>query len=683
MRSFKQKIHPSSVFAWICFGFLLADIIDRFQKFETSYALIIILLLISSFYLLKKQKIVAFFIGYLLFFAFSGYEAKSKVIDKKLYWSSNDISLLSSSEKISRITLLNETRRGIYNADLSIHSYSSNINVRYKTRDIEIPSFICNSNLLKLQTQENENEILSFRHWKCNKENFITDKRKLVRQYTEDLLERGKIYDTARDISLGLLFGDSSYLSKELKERSREGGTLHLFAASGLHIGVLAGFLFLLCKRIPFLNYYTERLIPLFVCFLYLYLLNFPVSLLRAYQFATFITLAKITFREIKSTDLLLYSALGIRIIDKENYLGLSFLLSFTAVAGILYLKEELDTLLFGEKLNLLQDNITLSLSASLGTYPTLLYFFSSFSFGSIFINLLLVPLTSIILPLLYISLIAEACFIPILNEILWINAEILLRILAFLSDNLGESIGFYKEFKSIYLLICLYILVFIGFFILRFIQSKFLNKTKDKRSKIRFVFPILGFILFPVFFIAGYTLGEPKEKISRYKKIGNMYDIFKMDKIIYINGECKYSGYDVSKSLSKEICSSDITEIHVQKESCLTHAIVCNKTASNGNIFFHGDIDSKFIHFYKLKTSKDEIPKLFIGSENVLFFAPHKDSLDTLLKYTRNGNGIIILNLPYKSRDNSKEWNDNRNLLGVSVNWTFYTRGEWALKHE
>ena len=53
---------------------------------------------------------------------------------------------------------------------------------------------------------------------------------------------------------MGLFFGDTNYLDNEFKEKKSKRGWcfLHLFAASGLHIGVFIGFIYFFLNEFGF-----------------------------------------------------------------------------------------------------------------------------------------------------------------------------------------------------------------------------------------------------------------------------------------------------------------------------------------------------------------------------------------------------------------------------------------------
>ncbi|MDX1959739.1 MAG: ComEC/Rec2 family competence protein [Leptospiraceae bacterium] len=620
--------------------------------------------------------------GGLLFILYASFVQELNAKETSLTITDSDLKI--TDQKI-HLSLKEEVKRGVYSSIVSMQSYSSKESVRWKYKEAILPEFICHKENVFFRTDYFGNRYLNFNESKCVRKEEEVDIRRKIRFLTDELLQRGKLEDVALDISLGVLFGDTSYLSKELKQKSREGGTLHLFAASGLHIGVLFGFLIFITKRIPFLNYYSEKIIPIFLCFGYLYLLRFPVSLSRAFLFACFFVGTKLVFRNISKTDLILNSCIILRILSPESYLNLSFTLSFSAVIGILFLKEELDKIILPRLTSFWKDNLTLSISASLGTFPALIYYFSSFSFGSIIINIIVIPLTSILLPILYFSIILESLQLTFLSEVFWIQAEIFLRLIARISTELGGTLGFYKEFsetRNLYILniIFLILLLLIPNFLKKISEGKEEKKVKRLELLISFFVAIMIFS----FFIIGYHISPEKKSIPRFQKIGSSYDIFKIEDKLFLKGECKYKSFEISVQLNSSLCTKELKSIHIEKSTCLAHAFSCkNQTDSNIKIVHYENPEKEFIEKFDLEVSKNQFPKIFHAESEVIFYSPIKDNLELLLKNTRSGEGIVILNLPFNSKDSAEKWNEMRTLLGISNGWKFYTRKEWIKKND
>jgi competence protein ComEC len=135
------------------------------------------------------------------------------------------------------------------------------------------------------------------------------------------------------------------YFGKSIDYHTREElstlGISHLFALSGLHLGFLSGFLFLIFT--PFYKFFQQRFFPyrnryfdlgiliLFIEFLYLYFTNFPPSLVRAFIMELVIFVSFIYFEK-EYLKILFFTFLVSLIIFFEKVLSIGYFLSFMGV---------------------------------------------------------------------------------------------------------------------------------------------------------------------------------------------------------------------------------------------------------------------------------------------------------------------------------------------------------------
>lgn len=231
--------------------------------------------------------------------------------------------------------------------------------------------------------------------------------------------------------ALGFLLGRAGYMDRELKREAAQLGILHLFAASGLHLAI-----FYACLLAPLARLFGRRhpaaLLPgLLPCFAYLYLLGFPVSLLRAFLFICLHALKSLLHRRMGARETLLNAGVGTLLITPEEFASLASVLSFGAVAGILYYNEAIQskTLWAGRAgLRWLSGQLSITIAASLFTIPVLIVAFQAHAWFSLPANLLLVPLTGLLLPLLVVCLCVS--FAPLPPEILELSFYPAMRLL-------------------------------------------------------------------------------------------------------------------------------------------------------------------------------------------------------------------------------------------------------------
>ncbi|MCK6379898.1 MAG: ComEC/Rec2 family competence protein [Leptospiraceae bacterium] len=707
MKSFLRKFIPKSHFAFLILGFLAIDRVVIFFDYKIFTILFSGALLIV-FYLLKNKRVSYFLFGIFIYFAFLSIETET-TFSKLNILSLTEIKNFQKVKKPVIFQLENEIKKNYWKSTIVINEEKKVVIVYLKNwKEDFTPTFQCGSELIKLKFPQSSfgdyflflkkfgNFYLQFPNKKCHIVEKILNPKRKIRNYVESLLILGGMEDYSLDISLGLIFGDSSYLDKEFKAKAKEGGILHLFAASGLHIGIFTGFVYFLLSRIQFINYYALKIIPTIAALFYLYLLDFPVSLTRAFCFISILTLASMFFRKTHPTDVLLYSSFIIFLLDRDSYLSLSFNLSFSAVMGIFYFKNALDEILFHKLKSSFGDNLTISLSATIGTFPVLMYYFHAFSFGSVIVNYILVPLTSFILPVLYVAIFAELIQFPLLNKILWTYADLLIRIQAFLSDFLGERVGFYKEFDHfgifhIALFTCFIALIFFCIFIyckIIFIRDDLKNLDHRQDTKINqrkiFILSIFSFLIVFSFFIIGIIFSPEKKKINtEFVQIESNSFIIFSKKELYIGGDCKYNIYKLKKNFSNQVCKDTISKIFIEKESCIELLKSCDKKSFPKTLLFY---DSSIVlwkdSFFSVTLEKRNESKKFqlANSSYVIFFRPDKDGLNFLQTETKNGFGKIVVIFPYKSKDNIDDWKLYQKILGINENWQFVSASEFQL---
>jgi len=157
-------------------------------------------------------------------------------------------------------------------------------------------------------------------------------------QLTAELKHQGAL--------LALIFADKSLMTMEDKEAIKTLGIAHLFAISGLHIGLMFAFSFALFNiliksfvPVSLLGWATWRftnVLGLLVCLGYGYISGFSLPTQRALLMLFFSLLVLSSKRKVSLFDLLGLCLWFILFIDPLAILSSSLWLSFTAIASIL-----------------------------------------------------------------------------------------------------------------------------------------------------------------------------------------------------------------------------------------------------------------------------------------------------------------------------------------------------------
>ncbi|BAI81451.1 conserved hypothetical protein [Deferribacter desulfuricans SSM1] len=189
------------------------------------------------------------------------------------------------------------------------------------------------------------------------------------------------------------LFGNRDYLSSDLKDKFIITGVYHLLAISGLHVGLIISIIYFLFSFLPVKFRYLIVSLSLII---FIILTGFKITVIRAATFAIIIFVA--LFLDVKTSLLKLALFLcGLFILlSPETLFDISFILSFSAVFGIILVVSSLKRYQF----------IAVPIAATAFTMPFILYFFGNFNYLGV-IN------TFLVLPFIYILLVL-GLFLPL-----------------------------------------------------------------------------------------------------------------------------------------------------------------------------------------------------------------------------------------------------------------------------
>lgn len=208
-----------------------------------------------------------------------------------------------------------------------------------------------------------------------------------------------------------LLIGDRSDVSSDQWDVLQKTGTIHLMAISGLHVGLVAGFVFMLSRfawsRIASLSLRlaaprAASILAFLSAFSYAALAGFSLPTQRAVIMLGVIMGAVFLQRKTNSFDVLSLALILVLIHDTHAAISVSFWLSFVAVALIFYMLQ------FQQKQSgTMRHWLYLQTGISLGLLPFTVYFFQQAPLISPLANLLAIPLvTFVIIPLTMIALV-------------------------------------------------------------------------------------------------------------------------------------------------------------------------------------------------------------------------------------------------------------------------------------
>ncbi len=243
----------------------------------------------------------------------------------------------------------------------------------------------------------------------------------LLRQLIPD--EPEKASDPRRQVLAALVLGEKAQADAETLELFQWSGGLHAFAVSGLHVGIVAGllwlFLRLLQRILPFRLPSQVNIICIIIAVgFYVFLTGMAVSSLRAYLMLVLLLSGFLLRRQISPMNLLAAVAIASILISPQQLVQAGFLLSFLVYAAILliiqtirnsspwfgpdsYLPRPLYTRFEHAQVKLeafLRANILISAVAWLISLPILMIYFGSWNPYGMLTNILIAPLLPLVM---------------------------------------------------------------------------------------------------------------------------------------------------------------------------------------------------------------------------------------------------------------------------------------------
>jgi competence protein ComEC len=214
-------------------------------------------------------------------------------------------------------------------------------------------------------------------------------------------------------IAAALMVGQRGAISDAALEAMRDAGLAHLLAISGLHMGLAAGWLFLLVRGLLALLprialYYPIKkwaaLAAAAGALFYLGLAGAPIPTIRAFIMVTTVLAAVLLDRRALSLRLVAWAAFLVLLLLPESLVSVSFQLSFAAVVALIAVYERLafrgwsraaEASWPGRTAIYIGSVALTSLIASLATAPFAAYHFNRLVLYGVLANLLAVPLTA------------------------------------------------------------------------------------------------------------------------------------------------------------------------------------------------------------------------------------------------------------------------------------------------
>jgi len=210
-----------------------------------------------------------------------------------------------------------------------------------------------------------------------------------IRQSVTDLFNKTLPPDLS-SLLLGIVFGIKGPMSKEFINNLRLAGVMHVIAASGMNITMVAGFLSSIFML--FLKRRTALFASILGIVFYAFLAGMQPSIVRASIMGALVFSSQILGRQSLGAYGLFLTGFIMLFISPLLILDVGFQLSFAATAGLLYIRplfnrtERFSSL---AKRFPLAEDFFITFSAQIATLPILLATFGTYSLWSILVNAL------------------------------------------------------------------------------------------------------------------------------------------------------------------------------------------------------------------------------------------------------------------------------------------------------
>lgn len=211
-------------------------------------------------------------------------------------------------------------------------------------------------------------------------------------------LFQASLPSNSASLMLGIVFGIKEGFSSTFLDNLSKTGVLHVVAASGMNVSIIAGFLFTAFAH--FLKRQYAVIVASMGILFYAALSGFEPSIVRASIMGILVFSAQLLGRQTLSSYILLLTGFVMLFVNPSLIEDIGFQLSFLATSGILYIKPLLNPLVSKLKLFVISADLETTLASQIATLPILVLNFQTFSLVSVLVNILVlwtVPLLMII----------------------------------------------------------------------------------------------------------------------------------------------------------------------------------------------------------------------------------------------------------------------------------------------
>ena len=234
--------------------------------------------------------------------------------------------------------------------------------------------------------------------------NFITKNSNELQKYFLGVLKKHIPTENELAVASALILGHKEDLNPEVKNAYARTGAMHVLAVSGLHVGLVTGFILLI------LNFFVQSkkshwqilktIIVLSATWAFALITGGSPSVLRAATMFSFVTIGLTINRPTSIYNSIAISAVLLLLYNPYLLMHVGFQLSYLAVLGIIFFQPKFYKWLVFENwfLNFIWNLVTVGLAAQLSTFPISIYYFHQFPIYFWLSGIVVIPAAILIL---------------------------------------------------------------------------------------------------------------------------------------------------------------------------------------------------------------------------------------------------------------------------------------------
>lgn len=438
-------------------------IFQHYLSIKTTPILLIALVLIPIIWLVRSKRLLILLLTLIFFTGMIRYS----LIQKRFEHISNILNSFDKKEVqlVGKIKTRSKTKKGVkylienqtiatdsfrWEGDVKFHLYSDKdefipmgtvvkgvgefkqLRGPRNPGEFDFQSFYQRKNIWGIIFQDKKTKIIivdstqySFSEWVEN-----------VRQSVKTMFERS-IGGEAGSLMTALIVGLREEIPKEIKQDFVDTGVIHVLAVSGLHVGYVLVIFLPIVKlfRIP---YGWDKIAVVFTLITFAIFTGGKASVLRAVIMASLYVIAPLFNRKANLWNIIAVTAIGLLVYNPAYLFDLGFLLSFTAVASIVFFYKQFEKVLPERtKISNIKNPVLkymfalflVSLSAQIGTLPFTWMFFNRIPIISLMANVIIVPLIGLLVALGF-AIVLLGSWLPFLantfGSVVWLLSQII-----------------------------------------------------------------------------------------------------------------------------------------------------------------------------------------------------------------------------------------------------------------